>query len=375
MSQISGRKILKNLYEIMGVPKNASDDDIKKAYRNLARKYHPDLNPNDQEAADKFKEAAAAFEVLGNPQTRSEYDAFGSVGGGNRPFGRNAPFTSAFEDMFNQVFGEQQRAIQKGQNIVVELPVTFQQIFTGADLEVKFFRRSVCEKCNGAGGKHTQCNHCNGTGAKIIHGRAMTVKASCHACNGSGKIVGEACDSCEGGYTQPKENIIQFKVYKGVENGMRFIQKGLGEPSLHPEGTSGDLLIALKVENSDVFERQPSGDLVVVWPVGYGELVAGVELQVPTIEGYVKLKIPPGTQPGTRLRLKQMGLPIFNPSSTIYQRGDQYVLIKLQMPEDIDDKYNKIIKKLAVCEEKYLSNIRKEINKKLGENHGRNQEK
>lgn len=341
----------------MGVSKNASDQDIKKAYRELARKFHPDVNPNDLEATEKFKEVSAAFEVLSNPQSRSEYDTFGTVG--NRSGSK--PFTSVFDDIFSQFFGEQQRAKTKGQNIIVELSVTLQQVLKGDEVKISFQRRSVCEKCQGKGGTLNTCPHCGGVGSKIIRGRGMTVKTSCHACNGSGNIVGQNCEYCEGGYTAPTTHTIDFQVFKGVENGMRFIQKSMGEPSLHDNGIPGDLCIVLNVEQSKLFDRQPMGDLFLNWTISYSELVLGTEIEIPTIEGFAKLKIPAGTQPETRFRLKEMGLPIFNQNDTIYQRGDHYVVLKLEVPKNINDDHKILFQKLFEIEKNDIEKIRKNI--------------
>jgi molecular chaperone DnaJ len=364
---------LRDLYEIMGLPRNASDEDIRKRYRELARQYHPDVNPGNQEAVEKFKEISMAFEVLSDSNARSEYDMFGGTRRGG-PFAQGKPFSSAFEDMFSSFFGEQRRQIRKGENIVVEVPVTFQQILKGDEIDVKFNRRSLCNQCKGLGGNETTCSHCNGTGAKVIFGRAMTVKTSCHACNATGKIIGDTCTHCNAGYCGHNEETTRFPVMPGVEHGMRFIQKGLGEPCAHPDGISGDLILIINTPNVTFFERQPRGDVLVNWPLSYSELVLGTEIEVPTLEGRALVKIPPGTVPETKFRLKQMGFPIFDPRNTIYQRGDQYVNVKLDLPQVVEEDYKHIFEKLSDLEKNRLLNIRKEIIDQLGEQHGKSQE-
>lgn len=355
----------------MGLPKNASEEDIRKKYRELARKYHPDVNPGDQQAAERFKELSAAFEILNDPQSRREYDAFGTTRG-QSPFAQGRPFTSAFEDMFHQFFHEQRRQVKKGENITVHVNVSLKQVFTGDEIDVIFDRRSVCDKCNGVGGKLVTCTHCNGTGSKVIQGRMMTVKASCHSCNGSGNIVDKSCPDCDGGYSKPVEHKIKFSIFPGVENGMRFIQHGLGEPSPTSEGVSGDLYIIVLVDADDFFQRQQDGHILVNWFLTYKELIFGTEIDVPTIEGTtVKVKIPEGTQPGKKFRLKQMGLPIFNPGSNIYHRGDQYINIMLNIPSHFDDNHKDVVHKLHSLEVENLNILRETTIKNIGEKYGK----
>ncbi len=361
---------MKDLYEIMGLQRNASDEEIKRRYRELARQYHPDVNPGNQEAVEKFKEISMAFEVLGDSNSRSEYDMFGSTRQGS-PFGRGKPFTSPFEDMFSQFFGEQRRQIIKGEDIIVEVPVTIQQVLKGGEIEVKFNRRNLCTHCKGLGGSEFVCSHCNGTGAKVIFGRAMTVKTSCHACNATGKVIGDACTHCSGGYADSNEESIKFPVVPGVEHGMRFVQKGLGEPSAHPNGISGDLFLIISIKPIEFFERQPRGDIFVNWPLGYSELVLGTEIEVPTLEGTALIKVPPGTPPDTKFRLKELGFPIFSPRGTIYKRGDQYVNIKLDMPKNLEDQHKLVFETLSNFEKDRLSIVRKEIIERLGEQNGK----
>ncbi len=363
---------MKDLYEIMGLPRTASEDDIRKKYRELALQYHPDRNAGDAQAAEKFKEISAAFEILNDRQSRHEYDTFGTTRR-NSPFPQGKPFTSAFEDMFHQFFNEQRRSVQKGENINVQIKATLRQVFYGDEIEVVFNRRKTCSKCGGIGGEAVTCPHCNGAGARVIHGRMMTVKASCHSCNGTGKVVDKSCAECDGGYSTPEEQKIKFTIFPGVENGMRFVQHGLGEPPTSPDGIPGDLSIVVFVETDDFFQRQPDGHIIVNWPLTYKELITGTEVDVPTIDGSsVRVKIPAGTQPGKKFRLKEMGLPIFNPGGNIYQRGDQFINVLLNMPSLKEDHQN-IIEKLHNFEIDELETSRNSIIKNIGEKYGRSE--
>lgn len=347
---------MKNLYEILNLTKNCSIEEIKQSYRTLARKYHPDINKDDPDAAEKFKEVSSAFEILSDQNKRKEYDTFGTVS--NNPFNsRSKPFSSVFEDMFDQFFREQRNTI-KGKDITVDYDATINQIIKGDEVDIVFYRRSICDECNGLGGSKKECGYCNGTGARIIRGQAMSVKTTCHACSGLGFAIEDHCQKCSEGYRDPKEQTIKFKIWPGVENKMRFVKKGLGEPSADPEGIAGDLYIIVNVKLDCFFERLPKGDIIINWPCSYSELVLGAELDIPTLEGVVSLKMPPKTKPGTKFRLKELGLPIFNPKSTIYHRGDQYVNIVLNIPDEMNEGYINLIKKLNKKDNLNLIKIR-----------------
>jgi molecular chaperone DnaJ len=360
---------LKNLYEILGLEKNASDEDIRKAYRDLAKKYHPDLNPNDPDSAENFKQVSRAFEILSNKNSRFNYDNYGSIEG-NDFFERGKPFTSAFEDMFAQFFNNRPQQVSKGEDVFLEANITLNQVLNGGDIDLLYYRKNICDKCNGFGGERIKCKHCNGTGARVIQGRAMTVRTSCQACGGTGSAVGEPCSNCEGGYTNAEEQKIKFKIFPGVDNRMRFVQKGLGNPPVDSDGVFGDLFISINVQKHEYFERLPKGDVLINWPVGYSELVLGTQIEVPTLEGRAAVVIPPKSKPNQKMRLKNLGLPIFNTSDTIYQRGDQYVNLTLHTPNDLGDKEKEIFTKLMELENSCLNTNRQEIFKKIGEKNG-----
>jgi molecular chaperone DnaJ len=377
VSRFGREEILRDPYEVLGIGRSATSEEIRKAYRTLAVRYHPDKNPGDNEAVEKFKEVSDAYEILGDEEARKEFDAYGSVRGRNgaqSPFGHGKPFTSSFDDMFSQFFSERRRATQRGEHLVIEVPVTLEQVFKGETVEVPFTRRSVCQHCQGAGGTQETCSHCNGLGAKTIQSRAATVRTHCHACGGTGKTIGDPCGKCDGGFGESYTDIIRFTVPVGVEDGMRFSRKSFGHPSTHPQGVPGDLFLIIKVKPHDVFERTEGGNLNVKYPFSYSELVLGTEVDVPTLEGIVKIKVPPGTQSSAKFRLKEMGLPLFQGHGNIYGRGDLYIHVKLQVPTELDGRLKEIIEELATLEQSEAMIARKELIEKSGEDDGRSQE-
>lgn len=366
MSEISRGVILKDPYEVLGVARNAAQDDIAKAYREAALKYHPDRNPGDKqtEAAEKFKEVAAAFEILNNPQKRAEYDRFGTSGGPS-PFGGRPwrPFRSPMEDFVSQFFGDRPRQSQ-GENIVVELEIGLEEVYSGGKREVKFNRHKLCPKCNGEGGEYVTCSTCNGSGTRVIYGSAMTVKTSCAVCNGEGKVLQEHCSACNGGLADVEEHAVQFDIPRGVENGMRFGYQGLGEPI--PQGSSGNLYLVVKVKPHDLFERQQGGNVLCKVPVSYAQLVLGDEIDVPTLNGVAQVKIPAGTQPHTKFKLQGLGLPIFNARGGIYKHGDEIVQVDLEVPANPEGRYRELIVELSELEKQNVAPKKKIFGEKAG---------
>ena len=321
-------------YQVLGVDKNADKDTIKKAYRKLAGQWHPDKHPNNsEEASKKFKEVTDAYEMIENPHKNQR------------------PFSNPMADMFSSIFGNEQRRVPNGEHIIVECKITLEDVLHGGTRDIKFFRKSICIFCNGVGGEVGVCNHCQGSGKKVIHGSSMIVQTMCHGCNGTGQSLTKACEHCDGGYVQGPECSQEFEIPKGVENGMRFAFRGMGDPSRDPMGHNGNLYICVIVEDHDKFEVIGNGSILHVVHVTYTQLVLGAEMDVPTLEGSVAFKIPANTYPNQKFRLRELGLPIFNNTSRgIYNRADQIVEVKLDMPKNIDDKYRKVIEELSQIE-------------------------
>lgn len=353
-----------NLYEVLGVTQQSTPDEIKKAYKKLSGKWHPDRNPGDPEAVEKFKQIQEAWSVLGNQEKRTAYDRFGTTG--NRK-----PYTSAYDDFFSQIFGEQRRAVARGADVHVEIPVTFEQVLKGGDVEMTYQQRSLCGKCGGRGGTEGKCGLCDGTGARLIQGQNMTVRTSCPACKGKGRSVVDACGECQGGFTEPTEKKFNFKVMPGVEHGMRFHYPGWGDPSPDPNGQPGSLYAQISVKDHAHFRRQDNGNLLLFVPVAYHELVLGADIEVPTPDSKVSVKVPPGTAAGSKMRLKGLGLPVFNNSETIYEHGDLYLRLVLAVPPELTDDHRSALERLAQIEGQAVIDRRQALVGEKGETDGK----
>ena len=336
---------MRNPYEILGVNRNSTEKEIKKAYLVLAKKYHPDVNKDDG-AVEKFKEAAEAHEILGDPQKKAQYDRFGSVG--RNSFSGGKPYTSTMDDFLSSMFGREHSIQTRGEHIIIEHEIELVDVLNGGATEIKYHRHSLCKICNGTGGDQIDCKHCGGSGKRIIRGQAMIVQTVCPACEGTGKSIERKCESCQNGFTGPEDKTSSFDIPKGVEAGMRFCFRGEGEPCM--DGISGNLYVVVHVKPHDIFERLPNGGILCKMPVSYTQLVLGDEVEVPTLDGVVKLKIPKDTQSGTKFRLKGQGLPIFNNYHDDIYNGDELVQVELSLPTEISDEHMKLLERLANIE-------------------------
>ena len=339
---------MKDPYKILGVDRSASKKEIQKSYRKLAKQYHPDVN-KDPEAVEKFKEVAAAYEILEDDNKRAEYDRFGDVGPRARP---SKPFTSPIDDFFSSMFGGgRAQQVFKGEDIRVVQEVELEDVLNGSEVDITYKVKNLCEDCGGTGGEQGDCPHCDGKGAKIVHGRAMTVKTTCHACQGTGKTVTQECGKCDNGFTAESENVVTFRVHKGVEDGMRFSLREMGHPCA--EGVPGNLHVMISVKKHDLFSRLQDGNLLHKVPIKYTDLVFGKHIDVPTLSGEsVTVKVPEGTKSGTKFRLKGLGLPLFNNGGSIYKHGDQLVQVDVIIPlvTDISDPHKATLDQLAAVE-------------------------
>lgn len=337
---------MRDLYEVLEISKTATKEEIGKAYRRLARKYHPDAN-KEEGAVEKFKEVAEAHEILSDDRKRAEYDQFGRVGNGGSQRG---PFTHPFEDFFNNMFGGRGPRPQHGSHIQLDCFLTLNELLEDGEKEIKYDQQEFCETCGGAGGKLDDCKHCDGKGYKVIHGQAMTVKAACHACEGSGKSISESCSDCENGLVEGEEKTLVFKYPAGVEDGVRFVFRGRGQPSSHPSGHPGNLYVTVHTEPHEFFSRMNNGNLLLKIPVTFPQLVLGDEVEIPTLEGEVSLKIPAGTDANQKFKLNEMGLPIFKESRSLYNRGDQIVQVVLETPKNPTGRYLELIEEMSKLE-------------------------
>lgn len=347
-------------YEVLGVSKTASDDEIKKAYRKLAVKYHPDRNPNDKEAEEKFKECAEAYEVLSDAQKRQTYDQFGFEGlnGGAGGFGRGTGGFDPF-DIFNSFFGgggsgfggfSSRGEAPRGSSIRVRVKVTLSDIVNGAEKKFKVKKYVACQHCNGTGAKDgteiETCSTCKGTGAVYKQMRTilgvMQSQEVCSACSGTGKRVKTRCSHCNGEGVVMGEETITINVPKGVGDGMQMTMHGYGNAGRHG-GANGDLQVLFEEEKQNTFIREDETlfyNLLIDFPTA----ALGGEVEIPLIEGSKTIKIESGTQPNTQITVKGEGLPVLNSYSS--RRGDLIVNIGVYVPERLTDEEKDLIKKM-----------------------------
>ena len=359
----------RDYYEVLGVAKNATADEIKKAYRKKAVQYHPDRNPGDKEAEEKFKEAAEAYDVLSDADKRAKYDkwghnmgpaGFGGGGGGAYHGGGMsmedifAHFGDIFGDFeFGGGFGGAQRGtprkhVNKGTDLRITVKVSLKDIMNGVEKKLKIPRMVADEHCHGTGAKDgtafSTCPRCHGTGyistmQNTIFGPQQAT-AVCPECNGEGKIITEQCSYCHGSGVERKEEIVSFHIPAGVEDGMTLTMRGQGNAPRHG-GVNGDLLIVIQEEKDSELIRD-GNDLIYNLMLDFPTAALGGTAEVPTVEGRARLKIAPGTQPGKVLRLRGKGLPQYNSST----RGDILVNVMVYVPENVTDSERAAIESL-----------------------------
>lgn len=362
----------RDYYEILGVPKSAHQDEIKKAYRRLALKYHPDRNPGNKEAEEKFKEAAEAYEVLGNEEKRRRYDQFGHEG--MRPGYDFRGFTdindifSTFSDIFGGGFGgsifedvftggRRTRAREAtvgapGSDLKVRLRLTLEEIATGVEKKLKIKKWKKCDVCGGSGAKSRSaritCPRCNGTGeirqvSRSMFGQFVNIM-TCSNCGGEGSIIKDFCATCNGEGRAQGETTIKVNVPAGVSDGNYIPLRGQGNAGWRG-GPAGDVIVLIEEESHKHFVRN-GDDVIFDLLISYPEAVQGVDVEVPTLNGRARLKVEPGTQPGRILRMREKGIPHLNS----YGRGDQLVRVNIWVPTKINAKERELLKELSQSE-------------------------
>jgi molecular chaperone DnaJ len=349
----------RDYYEILGVAKNAADDEIKKAYRKLAIKYHPDKNPDDKQAEEKFKEAAEAYEVLSDPEKRQRYNQFGhaGVGHGGSGFGGGGmnmeDIFSQFGDIFGGAFGgfggggRGGRRVARGTNLRVKVKLTLKEIALGVEKKIKVNKHVACKTCSGTGAKNGQydtCRQCHGTGSitrvqQTILG-AMQTQTTCSACHGEGRIVRDKCGTCHGDGIVREEEVININIPAGVAAGMQLSMNGKGNAAPRG-GINGDLLVLIEEEEHPFLKRE-GNHLIYYLNIGFPDAALGTSVEIPTIDAKAKIKIEPGTQSGKMLRLKGKGLPDVN----AYGRGDLLVEISVYTPTNLSAEERKVVEQL-----------------------------
>lgn len=350
----------RDYYEVLGVDKNADDAALKKAYRVLAKKYHPDMNPGDAEAEKKFKEASEAYAVLSDPEKRRQYDQFGHAafdgGAGGGGFGgfdfNSADFGDIFGDIFGDFFGGRRSARgnngpMKGANIRTSVRITFEEAVFGVDKEIELTLKDECKTCHGSGAKAgttpETCQKCGGKGQVVFTQQSFfgTVRnvQTCPDCNGTGKVIKEKCPDCHGsGYIASRKKI-QVSIPAGIDNGQSVRIREKGEPGTNG-GPRGDLLVEVIVGRHPIFQRQDY-DIYSNVPVSYAVAALGGEVVVDTVDGKVIYEVKPGTQTDTRVRLKGKGVPTLRNKEV---RGDHYVTLVIQTPEKLSHEAKELLK-------------------------------
>ena len=357
----------RDYYEVLGVPKTASDDEIKSAYRKLAKKYHPDLNPGDKAAEEKFKEVGEAYEILSDKDKRARYDQFGHAGvdpnygagaggGFGGGFGGGVDLGDLFGDLFGGGFGgfgggrrANPNAPRKGGDIRVSLVLSFMEAVHGCTKTVSVNRQDTCPECGGTGAaKGTSpetCPDCHGSGYVTVQQRTpfgvMQSSQPCSRCGGKGKIIKSPCSKCHGSGKTSSTKRVEVKVPAGIDDDQSMRLTGLGDAGLNG-GPSGDLIVIVTVRPDAMFERDRF-DVHVTVPVTYSQAVLGAEVVVPTIDGKVQYTVPEGTQSGTTFRLRGKGIPYVGYKT----RGDQYVTVVVETPTKLSKEQKELLRKFS----------------------------
>ncbi len=355
----------RDYYEILGIHKNANETEIKKAYRRLAMKHHPDKNPeNHHEASEKFKEATEAYEVLSDPQKRAAYDQYGFAGvegmGGFGPggFGGRGDFSDIFGDIFGDFFGgaagHGRAHVSRGADLRYNMTISFEDAAFGKESEIRIPKTETCPTCGGTGSKpgtHPKtCSACRGTGQQRMNQGFFTIARTCPACKGEGQVITDPCQECKGRGTVEREKTMKVKIPPGVETGSRLRLTGEGEPGLHG-GPHGDLFIVIKVREHPLFTRD-GDDVWCEIPISITTAALGGEIEAPTLKEKTKLKIPPGTQTGKVFRLKGKGIP----NVRGYGVGDENVRVVVETPSNLTARQVELLREFEAISRKDNNN-------------------
>jgi molecular chaperone DnaJ len=348
--------VKRDYYEILGVQRGATDQEIKSAYRKLALQYHPDRNPNNPDAEEKFKECSEAYAVLADSEKREMYNRFGhaGVGAGVPGGGFDASVFQDFGDIFGEFFGfgdlfggnrsgGRTRA-QRGADLREDITIEFEEAAFGVEKQITYRKHEFCEKCNGSGSAQgkapASCRTCGGRGQVRYQQGFFSVARTCPTCHGTGSVISDPCANCRGEGRVVQQKTIDAKIPAGVEDGTRIRFTGVGEAGVHG-GPAGDLYLVLRVKQHAFFDRQ-GNDLYCVVPISFTQAAVGTEIQVPTLEGEQALKIPEGTQSGTILKLRGKGIPVLNG----HGKGNLFVEVRVQTPTKLTKRQRELLQEL-----------------------------
>jgi molecular chaperone DnaJ len=347
----------RDYYDVLGVTRTVTEVELKSTYRKLALQYHPDRNPNNPDAEEKFKEVSEAYTVLADADKRAAYDRYGhaGLGGGSQGGGFDASVIQDFGDIFGEFFGfgdvgggggRRRSRVQRGADLREDLTLEFEQAFFGTESKVMVRRHEACDECRGSGsapGKGpTTCKSCNGRGQVRYQQGFFSIARTCPACQGTGSVITDPCPKCKGEGRVLKQRTVDARVPAGVEDGTRIRFAGGGEVGQFG-GPAGDLYVVLHVKEHPFFARE-GNDLHCVMPISVTQAAMGADIRVPTMDGEHPLKVPDGTQPGAIFRIRNKGVPVLNG----HGKGDLYVEVRVQVPTKLNKRQRELLQELEV---------------------------
>lgn len=344
----------RDYYEVLSVSRDCDDQTLKSSYRKLALQYHPDRNPNNHEAEERFKEAAEAYAVLSDPQKRAAYDRFGHQGvNGSGAAGFDPGAFADFGDILGDLFGlgnifggggRQRSRVQRGEDIRYDLEISFEDSMRGLSADLQIPRMEACTKCQGTGADPSvglvTCAACHGRGEVLYQQSFLSIRKTCPSCGGRGKVIRQACPQCRGEGFHRVEKKLKVNIPAGVDNGTRLRLSGEGNPG-PPNSQPGDLYVVVKVADHPVFERREY-DLHCTLPVNVAQAALGAEIEIETFDGPQKIRVPEGAQPGAQFRLRNLGVPHLSSRA----RGDLYVHLDVQVPQKLTREQRKLFEQL-----------------------------
>jgi molecular chaperone DnaJ len=346
----------RDYYEVLGVARGATEPELKSAYRKLAHQYHPDKNPGDHQAEERFKEVSEAYAVLSDPDKRARYDRFGHVNGQNpfEGFGFGGAGAASINEIFGDLFGEmfgggrRTRGRGRGSDLRYHLEISFEEAAFGTTARIEIPRPRRCEPCHGSGARPgtspRTCPTCHGAGEVRVSTGFLTMARTCPGCGGAGRVIAEKCESCGGTGAVREQAHVEVRVPPGVDTGTRLKLSGEGEPAPAAGAAPGDLYVVVQVREHPIFQRQDH-DVLCEMPIAFTQAALGAQIDVPTLDGPVRMKVPAGTQSGKVFRLRNRGVPTLGGNG----RGDQHVRVVVETPTHLTKEQRELLERFAAA--------------------------